>query len=583
VGGWINRFVLDAQGAPQRVEIFGQGAEVTGLVDLAADPVGGGIYYIRYPDVAGVTEVRHVVHAPDLFPVARIEATPQYGPAPLAVSFIGSNSSDHEGLPLTYEWNFGDGTASTDADLTHVFQPSSDITAQGTIIGRVFELTPPGTTGNGNSDPEVIRDGDMAPSGNIDVTRQYDTFHSGDQGNFDWIGYSFPTPQLFSAVVLQDGVHRPGGGWFDQVRVQIGDGTNWTLVPNVATSPAYAGAAAPNYATYHFEMQPVSGTHIRLAGVPGGTDHYISVGELRVFAVDPALAGQPLRRDVRLTVRDNVGHTDTATAIVSLNNTPPVVHITSPVDGSTYPITGATTPVLAASVVDAEHGPAELACAWQTTLHHDDHVHPEPVDPACSTTTTLTPVGCDGPVYFYEIALTVTDAAGLSGEDHVFVYPGCVPANVCAGDGTGTACPCGNTGAAGHGCENSFGTGGALLDATGTARLSSDSLVLTASSLPPATSVLFFQGTTLIVNGNGSVFGDGVRCCGGTVVRLGLRQSTGGSCNLGAPAGDAPISVSANLAGEGVRYYQAWYRNQAAFCTSATFNLTNALRVTWIP
>lgn len=32
-----------------------------------------------------------------------------------------------------------------------------------------------------------------------------------------------------------------------------------------------------------------------------------------------------------------------------------------------------------------------------------------------------------------------------------------------------------------------------------------------------------------------------------------------------------------------VRYYQGWYRNAAAFCTASTFNLTNGLRVQWIP
>jgi hypothetical protein len=29
--------------------------------------------------------------------------------------------------------------------------------------------------------------------------------------------------------------------------------------------------------------------------------------------------------------------------------------------------------------------------------------------------------------------------------------------------------------------------------------------------------------------------------------------------------------------------YQVWYRNASAFCTPATFNLTNGLRVTWVP
>jgi hypothetical protein len=33
----------------------------------------------------------------------------------------------------------------------------------------------------------------------------------------------------------------------------------------------------------------------------------------------------------------------------------------------------------------------------------------------------------------------------------------------------------------------------------------------------------------------------------------------------------------------GVRTYQAWYRNAAAFCTASTFNLTNGVQLTWGP
>jgi hypothetical protein len=35
--------------------------------------------------------------------------------------------------------------------------------------------------------------------------------------------------------------------------------------------------------------------------------------------------------------------------------------------------------------------------------------------------------------------------------------------------------------------------------------------------------------------------------------------------------------------GGGTRYYQVIYRNAADYCTSATFNLTDAQKVTWLP
>ncbi len=153
----------------------------------------------------------------------------------------------------------------------------------------------------------------------------------------------------------------------------------------------------------------------------------------------------------------------------------------------------------------------------------------------------------------------------------------------CSGDGSGTACPCANFGASGNGCASSVNAAGANLASTGGADLSSDSLQLTASGLPATATVLFFQGTSQSGAGAGSVFGDGLRCASGTVIRLGTKTAAGGSANY--PTGaDLDVSVRGVVPAAGaVRHYQGWYRNSASFCTASTFNLTNGLRVQWIP
>ncbi len=159
----------------------------------------------------------------------------------------------------------------------------------------------------------------------------------------------------------------------------------------------------------------------------------------------------------------------------------------------------------------------------------------------------------------------------------------CTPGVVfCAGDGSSAACPCAN-GLPGRGCENSFSTGGGLLAATGTADVANDTLVLIASALPPSTTVLFFQGDAPQSGGSGVPFGDGVRCVGGNIVRLGLKNTAGGAASYGHGVGTDPdISVRGAVpTGGATRYYQGWYRNSAAFCTSAPFNLTNGLRIDW--
>jgi hypothetical protein len=150
----------------------------------------------------------------------------------------------------------------------------------------------------------------------------------------------------------------------------------------------------------------------------------------------------------------------------------------------------------------------------------------------------------------------------------------------CAG---GVTCPCGNNGSHGAGCENSFGTGGARLAASGNASVTTDAFVLHADDMPPTTAVLFFQGTSKVNNGAGTVFGDGLLCVGGAVIRLGAKNAVNGSAVYGGPAGDIPISVRGAVTYGGLkRYYQAWYRNvDPGYCTASPFNLTNGVEMHW--
>ncbi|MCY2959255.1 MAG: hypothetical protein NTY35_03740 [Planctomycetota bacterium] len=153
----------------------------------------------------------------------------------------------------------------------------------------------------------------------------------------------------------------------------------------------------------------------------------------------------------------------------------------------------------------------------------------------------------------------------------------------CFGDGTGTACPCGNNGATGNGCASSVNPGGANLAGAGNATVSVDTFGLQASGMPSTATCLYFQGTLASNGDSGFVFGDGKRCASGTVIRLGTKTNSGGSSQYPA-GGDPSISVRGLVPAAGAtRFYQAWYRNGAAFCTSSTFNLSNGLQVVWAP
>ena len=150
----------------------------------------------------------------------------------------------------------------------------------------------------------------------------------------------------------------------------------------------------------------------------------------------------------------------------------------------------------------------------------------------------------------------------------------------------GVACPCANDGATGRGCENSSGTGGALLSAVGNASLGADTLVLTSSGERPTAVSIFLQGTVEIAP---TTYGDGLRCTGGALKRLYTRNAVGGTVT--APlVGDPSVSARSAALGqpipvEATRLYQVYYRDGApSFCPSppgGTFNVSNGLRIVW--
>lgn len=151
---------------------------------------------------------------------------------------------------------------------------------------------------------------------------------------------------------------------------------------------------------------------------------------------------------------------------------------------------------------------------------------------------------------------------------------------VCPGDGTTVACPCANSGASGHGCRNSLFPNGGLLAATGFASVSADTLQLTATELS-GNLALFLQSPVLTA---ANPIDDGLFCLGSPLLRLRNKVVAGGS-SLYPEATDVITSVRGMIppAG-GVYHYQIYYRNASTtFCTAATSNRSNAVKVTWLP
>ena len=155
----------------------------------------------------------------------------------------------------------------------------------------------------------------------------------------------------------------------------------------------------------------------------------------------------------------------------------------------------------------------------------------------------------------------------------------------CFGDGSSGLCPCSNFGATAKGCDNSAGTGGAQLLATGS--LAADTLQFSSSGELATALTIFLQGT--LNQSPAAVFGDGLRCTGGNLKRLYVKSAVGGVA-IAPVAGDPSVRVQSSNLGDPIaagstRFYQAYYRDaNASFCpapTGNTFNISSGLSILW--
>ena len=113
--GFIKRASLDANGSVTAVHDFDDTAG--SVVDMKVAP-DGSLYYLNYYPGA----LYHVVYnTTSHVPVANATAEVTRGVEPLTVHFSSSGSLDPDGDTLSYLWDFGDGTTSSDSDPLKTF------------------------------------------------------------------------------------------------------------------------------------------------------------------------------------------------------------------------------------------------------------------------------------------------------------------------------------------------------------------------------------------------------------------------------------------------------------------------------
>ena len=161
------------------------------FVTPAANPVhleigpGGDLFYV---DFSGGTIRRIQYFGANQPPTASFTAAPTSGPAPLAVAFDGSGSSDPDGDPLSYAWDLdGDGAYDDATGVT----ASRTYTTDGNVSVRLRVTDPSGASTV--SAPQTIAVGNDPPAALIDAAT---------------------APWVVGQTIPADGGTLAAGGWY---------------------------------------------------------------------------------------------------------------------------------------------------------------------------------------------------------------------------------------------------------------------------------------------------------------------------------------------------------------------------------
>ena len=159
---WIKRLTFDASGNVNGTFAFeppdGSADGPYGDIVYLTEGPDGALYYVDlgFSDTTGETGISKIRRirfvSGNLPPTAVATATPTESPtAPLTVSFSSADSVDPEDEPLTYQWTFGDGATSDEANPTHVYSQVGAYVARVTISDGTSSTTSapvPITVGN---------------------------------------------------------------------------------------------------------------------------------------------------------------------------------------------------------------------------------------------------------------------------------------------------------------------------------------------------------------------------------------------------------------------------------------------------
>ncbi len=170
--GWLKTVTLDDEGRPLTLDPFMGTTQFKRPHDMEFGP-DGSLYAIDWGtnyggagrgDPNGDSQIYRIdyLRRGERSPVGEATATPDNGPAPLQVRFSSAGSTDPDGQPITFGWDFeADGTVdSTEPDPTHTYTQAGNYDAQLTVTdstGRTDVVTVPIAAGNTRPETKIER------------------------------------------------------------------------------------------------------------------------------------------------------------------------------------------------------------------------------------------------------------------------------------------------------------------------------------------------------------------------------------------------------------------------------------------
>ncbi len=288
-------------------------------------------------------------------PVAVAAATPAGGDVPLAVSFSSAGSTDPDGAMVSYAWDFGDGTTSTQPNPSHTYMVAGPYVATLTVTdtaGATATQTALVQATNPNQPPVAVASANKT-SGNapLDVIFYADYSYDPDGfvGNIEWLfsdGGSYWGSTAYHTFTTT-GPHTVTLRVYDS-RGAIGTTTLTINVGGVNQPPIANAGATPTSGDVPLTVQFSSAG----SSDPDGTitsyrwDFGDALGYTSSEPNPTYLYNYAGTYTATLTVTDdnNVSSTDTVTITV---NTPPsqvlrstAINLTAKLSGSKVTVTG---------------------------------------------------------------------------------------------------------------------------------------------------------------------------------------------------------------------------------------------------